>query len=289
MGRLFGTERYASPAKLFEIKYLDRQNRSYNEAVIRSLCAPICLGEGRMLCRVLGRYKMFVDSEDIGLSTHLMLDGYWEMWLTEAISEVVKPGMTVVDVGANLGYFTLLMADLVGARGRVHAFEPNPLMIKRMQQSIEVNGFSDRVDVHQQALSNVAGKFRLSVTRAEPKNGYLVPCIDDDTDCLYTRRLDSFPDLMSADVVKIDADMSEMHIWQGMDGLLSQGRPITIFLEFSLARYVDPGAFIEEILGKGLSLSFVSLDHGIEAVDKEKILAADPKEDLMLVLSRGSS
>jgi hypothetical protein len=105
---------------------LKREARTLNEATIRSLCHSAYLGDNTALCRVLGRYKMYVDSQDFGLSPHLMLDGYWEMWVTEALVSLVRPGMVVADIGANLGYYALLLADLVGDAGMVHAFELTP-------------------------------------------------------------------------------------------------------------------------------------------------------------------
>ena len=50
------------------------------------------------------------------------------MWLTEAVEAALKPGMVAIDVGANVGYFSMLMAERVGSAGRVQAFEPNPSM-----------------------------------------------------------------------------------------------------------------------------------------------------------------
>lgn len=57
---------------------------------------------------------MFVDTDDLSLSMHLISEGYWEFWLTEVVAKLVKPGMTAVDIGANLGYFSLMMGELVG-------------------------------------------------------------------------------------------------------------------------------------------------------------------------------
>jgi hypothetical protein len=114
----------------FEISQLLTHPRGQNEAIIRSLCRNAFLGNATSLCTVLGRYKMFVDSEDVGLSAHLLMDGYWEMWATEVMAQLIKPGMVVADVGANLGYYTVLMGELVGETGAVHAFEPNPAMTR---------------------------------------------------------------------------------------------------------------------------------------------------------------
>ena len=85
----------------------------------RALTNPVYLGDHTALCRVLGFYKMYLDTTDTGFASHLLLDGFWEMWLTVFFARQVKPGMTVIDVGANYGYYTLLFGALVGPEGRV--------------------------------------------------------------------------------------------------------------------------------------------------------------------------
>lgn len=279
--------------RLFHLDHLRSHPRQRNEAVIRQLCANAYLGDGRSLCRVLGRYKMIVDTSDVGLSSHLLIDGYWEMWLTELLVDLVKPGMKVVDVGANLGYFSLLMADLVGSDGQVHAFEPNIDLARRMTQSLAINGFETIATVHEQALSDTEADVLLVVPVDEPKNAHLLPAdhpvsIDAATESrlLRTRRLDSYSDLHDADIIKIDADTSEEAIWHGMSGILEGHRPLTIVLEFARVRYADPGAFIDQILSDGFTLSVITLEAGIEPISREAILSASPTEDVMLLLVR---
>src|SRR5262245_27706135 len=110
----------AGAKPIFTLSDLNNFSRLRNEAVIRGLCANAYLGDHISLCRVLGRYSMYVDTRDIGFSSHMLLSGFWEMWVTEAIVARVKPGMRVVDCGANLGYFSLIMADLAGPAGHLH-------------------------------------------------------------------------------------------------------------------------------------------------------------------------
>jgi FkbM family methyltransferase len=257
-----------------------------NEAEIRALCASAYLGDHWALCRVLGRYKMFVDTRDIGLSSHLMLDGYWEMWLSEELVECIRPGMTVVDVGANLGYFTLIMADRVGPEGSVHAFEPNPPIAHRMVKSLEVNGLRSRVTVHSEPLGDENDQEVILVAPSdEPKNAYVThegPGL-----ALKTRRLDSFPELLDADVIKIDAEAAELDIWHGMGGLFERrNRPQTVFLEYAAARYADPAAFLREIATAGFGFAEVTFSEGIQPRTEAQILAAPPHVDQMLALRR---
>lgn len=279
--------------RLFHLDHLVTQSRQRNEAVIRQLCANAYLGEGRSLCRVLGRYKMVVDTTDVGLSSHLLLDGYWEMWLTEFLAQIVKPGMKVVDVGANLGYFSLLMADLVGPLGQVHAFEPNADLAQRMAQSLAINGFDGIATVHEQALADEEADVLLVVPTDEPKNAHLLPAdhpvsgdMAVESRLMRTRRLDSYLELHDADVIKIDADTSEMTIWHGMSGILQNARPLTIVLEFARVRYEDPGAFIDRIIADGFTMSVITLEEGIRPASREVVLSAPLTDDVMLLLVR---
>lgn len=288
-----GRSRDAEPpppqAGLFDLGDLLTRSRSENEAGVRALCANAYLGNGTALCRVLGRFKMFVDTADVGLSSHLLLDGYWEMWLTEVMAQVVRPGMTAVDVGANLGYFTLLMADLVGPGGRVEAFEPNPSIAARLRRSVSVNGFDDRVTIHEQPLSDEDGaEVSLVVPEGEPKNAYVLPAGETRSDAhrLVARRFDAIAGLDRADVVKIDADAAEEAIWRGMHGVLASCRPMTVFLEFSPIRYASPEAFLDAIAAYGFSLGLLDLRRGVRPASVTDVLSGPAHVDRMLVLRR---
>lgn len=293
ISRLRGRSAAEDGIRLFHLDHLRTRSRQRNEGVIRALCGNAYLGDGRSLCRVLGRYKMIVDPADVGLSSHLLLDGYWEMWLTELLIDIVRPGMVVADVGANLGYFTLLMADLVGPTGHVHAFEPNASLARRARQSVAINGFDAVVTVHEQALADDEGDVLLMVSADEPKNGYLLPADhplpDDhgtDSRVLRTRRLDGYAELAAVDLIKIDADTSEFAIWRGMTAVLASARSLTVVLEFARARYADPGSFVDAIVAGGFSLAEITLENGVQPTTRKAILSAPLTDDVMLLLVR---
>jgi FkbM family methyltransferase len=277
------------PFSLFEIGEFSRSPRWANEAAIRSLCKVAYLGDSTALCRMLGRYKIYVDTQDFGLAPHLLLDGYWEMWLTEVIAQQVKPGMIVADVGANIGYYTLLMAELVGATGKVHAFEPNPLMAQKISQSVSINGFLNNVAIHNIALAEHDGEQMVFIVPPhEPKNAYLIPydggALEQGT-IVHTHRLDS-PAWSDIEFAKIDVEGAEQLIWAGAKGLLDSGKLKTVVLEFTGGRYADPGRFLEALLVPGFSLSHVDMREGIQPLTREDVLAHDPNEDLLLYLQR---
>jgi hypothetical protein len=72
---------------------------------------------------------LFVDTRDLSLTPEIILNGCWEPGVTRGLSSLVKQGMTVVEVGANVGYFTTLLGWLVGPQGSVFAFEANSAIL----------------------------------------------------------------------------------------------------------------------------------------------------------------
>ncbi|WP_340315018.1 FkbM family methyltransferase [Rhizorhabdus argentea] len=269
---------------------LKKSRRDHNEAVIRGMCANAYLGKGTSLCNVLGRYKMFVDTSDIGFSSHMLLDGYWEMWVTEAIVQRIAAGMVAVDCGANLGYFTLLMSDLVGPSGQVHAFEPNPAIAARLVNTVAINGFSDHTVVHGAALSDKSGEAVLFIPHGEPKNAFVDAAVVGDPQfesvAVPTLRLDELPNAEKIDFIKIDVEGAEERVWSGMQGILRSGRPLTIVLEFASSRYSDAGAFLREIMSHGFAFQIIDPIEGVFQTTIEGILARPARIDQMLILSR---
>lgn len=240
---------------------------------------------------MLETLPILVDPADVGLSRTLAADGYWEMWLTEALETVLRPGMVAIDIGANVGYFTLLMASRVGAGGRVFAFEPNPPIGDLLLESARRAGLADRITVRRDPLWDADGEQSvLKVPEAEPKNAHLVTHAGEDVPGIRmtSRRLDGYRDLLDADVIKIDVEGAEERIWRGMSGLLARKRALTVFLEFSPVRYDDPRAFLNQIMAEGFTLGELSVSHGIQRVTPEQVLAGAPDEDRMLALRRGS-
>lgn len=274
---------------LFDVNSLTLQNRGPNEDRIRALCQAVSLSPNQTLARVLGRYKMYLDPQDFGLSPHLILDGYWEMATTEAIVQCLQPGMIAADVGANVGYFTMLMADLTGPAGRVIAFEPNPAMAERIRRSAYLNGFSGRVDVCAIALDRDQRQVSFLMPSDEPKNAYIRPYDGQELTgavILDAERLDSRAEWREIEFLKIDAEGAEEDIWAGATGLRTADRLKTIILEFQPGRYPSAAAFIENICTWGFTLEWIDPAKGIQDISVESIMKQAPDEDIMLVFRR---
>lgn len=275
---------------LLELVDLRRGQRTDNENISRAACKIAYLGRDTALCRVLGRYKAYVDTNDIGLSSHLMLDGYWEMWVTETLAELIRPGMVVADIGANIGYFTLLMAELVGPAGRVHAFEPNPRLVDLVNRSLMVNGFSRWAGVHQTALGDRNDQsVTLVVPPLTPMNAYILPAdaaVPPNGVEVPVARLDSLDDWRAIELAKIDVEGAEEMIWAGMQGLLDGGTLKTVIIEFNPHRYDKPSEFLHRLCDHGFVLNHLTLSEGVVPIDMDHALDRPGTEDIMLVLRR---
>jgi FkbM family methyltransferase len=121
----------------------------------------VYLGDHTALTRTVYGHKLYVDTRDLSLTPHLLMDGAWEMWITRALEELIEPGMTVVDVGANVGWYTLLAAERVGPSGRVVAFEANPETVALLRRTVDVNGARGWTTVEPVALADREGEITL--------------------------------------------------------------------------------------------------------------------------------
>jgi FkbM family methyltransferase len=229
------------------------------EALCRARTQSAYVGENEALCRILGRYKLYLDTRDSGLCAHLMLDGFWEMGLTMHMARTVRAGMTAIDVGANFGYYTILLGALVGDTGHVFAVEPAPATAALMRRSVELNGFQKFTTVVEAAAgASESAERLLHVPPREPKNAQLVASADvvDSAGGTVHRvaelRLDALlADRRRVDYVKIDAEGAEEAVVAGTLATLRRDRPALV-LEFNAARARDPDrllAILCEIYG----------------------------------------
>lgn len=272
------------PACLYpaDIAALDR---AALERAIQSHTQTVYLGDGVVLARVLTRYKVLLHTADRGFACHVMMDGFWEIWLTQFFARTLKPGMRVINVGANYGYYTMLFADSVTRSGRVLAVEPNPAAARLLRQSVDLNGFGGQTEVVETALGDRDGQARLLVPRHEPKNAYIAddePGADIVAHTVAVTRLDSLAErLGSVDLVKIDAEGAETAIVAGMVGLL-RNRPPAIVLEFNAARYADAGSFLRVLLDVYGSVANIDYDGQATSVSPETVLTTQFGEDWLL-------
>ncbi|ESR22630.1 FkbM family methyltransferase [Lutibaculum baratangense] len=228
-------------------------DRTTLEDEFRSRHQAVYVGDGIVLARVLGRFKMYLRGDDVGFAGHVMMDGYWESWLTRFLIGRVEPGMVCVDVGANFGYHTLALAHLCGPAGRVVAVEPNPMALEWLRRTMHLNGFRRRTRIEGVALGDTpTGSLRLVWPAGEPKNarvikGKVSPPHLQSTTVPVTSLDRLLAEEDRVDFLKIDAEGAEVAILRGGLDTLRTHRPHLV-LEYNPGRYEDAQALLGELL-----------------------------------------
>ncbi len=179
-------------------------------------------------------------------------------WLRSAI----QPGMTVIDVGANVGQLSLEMAHLVGTRGRVVSIEPSPGNLKYLRAHLSANGFDERVSVVEAACSASEGELVLEVAGGDLSSiengpqlagiGLKPNPIDSDRPRkqvnVRTLSLDSLcrDRKLAVDVLKVDVEGAELEVFRGAAECLRRYKPRIIF-GFHPFAFADPEAARAEL------------------------------------------
>ncbi len=251
----------------------------------------VYLGNQTLLCRTLGKYMMYVEAEDVGITPHLCLSGIWEPWITLVMQRTLKPGWHCLDVGANHGYYTLVMADAVGYRGRVLAIEPTPRLAQLLEFTLMVNGFERWATILQKAVSDMAAQnVKLMIPKNLGMNATLcgdIDVSDCDTIEVETVTLDELTkDWPAVDMVKIDTEGAEEAVWRGMQGMLRNNPDVIVILEVNCARYAEPMAFLQEIQKAEFVLRYIDFDATIKEISADRIVNERVGQDWMLFLKR---
>lgn len=164
--------------------------------------------------------------------------GTYEPELQMAILELVGPGMVVYDLGANIGYMSLLLAKAVGSTGLVYAFEALPENVKRLTQNVALNGLDQRVRIVQGAVSDHSAPLRFWIgpsgnTGKVDGSAGRQGAIYSDAIVVQGYALDDFvyqENHPQPEVIKIDIEGGEVLALPGMRRVLTQACPL-VFLE----------------------------------------------------------
>lgn len=148
----------------------------------------------------------------------------WQPETADLLKKICRPGMTCVDVGANIGIFTLQMAHHVRPSGRVFAFEPVPEFFDRLAHHVAINDFDSFVHIENLAASDTAtvgtiyaGAATASCTRASGQGNHAVE--------FHSVRLDDFLAGQQVDFLKIDTDGYELNVLGGAMEMIDRCRP----------------------------------------------------------------
>jgi FkbM family methyltransferase len=203
---------------------------------------PLYFGDHTALLSTRWGGRMLVDTRDAAMAPWLVLDGSWEPQVTGWLQETLTPGMVFVDVGANVGYFTLLGAGLVGPSGTVVAVEAHPRLAGILQRNVVLNGYHGWVTVHQRAAWSERTSLEFHM-RDHFTSSSSLGRIDDaglsrlgDTVQSVTVEAVTLDDLLEGlprvDVLKIDIEGAEAHAFAGLRHTLEANPHAVVMFEW---------------------------------------------------------
>jgi len=219
----------------------------------------------------------------------------YEPGTTRLFNETVKPGMVVVDIGAHVGYYTLLAAKRVGPTGKVYAFEPEQDNHTLLLKNIAMNGY-DNVVATQMAVSDRMGSSTLYLTDLDSgrHSMYHQGLPERGSAPVETTTLDSF--LASEkwphiNLVKIDVEGAEAAVLDGMAHLMGEYADLKLIIEFNPALLqgggVAPLEFLERLASPGWAIQIIEdvngplpLAEGDSTALVDRLLAAESSVNL---------
>lgn len=196
---------------------------------------------------------------------------------------LLRPGARVVEVGANVGYYTVAMADRVGPEGHVTALEANPRLVRLVAKSIRVNGFADRVRLLGQAAMDMPGTVDFVAFRTNSGGGHVPSVVGAHYDVepedverfqVQAVKLDDL-DCGQVDLIRIDAEGSEPFILRGAEALLKANSDVVICMEWSLAQIESRTSaedFIDWLTKLGFQFWKIGPPEGLTAIDRAGLM-----------------
>ena len=180
----------------------------------------------------VNQYKLEVIPGDLGISSELIMFKTHEPLTTKLLSKELKKGMTCLDVGGNIGYYTLLESNIVGNDGKVIAIEPSPPNFKHLKKNLSIQD-TKNVDAYNFAAGDVDGEVNFLVYR-ESNGSFTIP--DGETTDLPgelikvpAKRMDTFLNELNiehVDFVRMDVEGYEHHIIEGMKNIIKNSKPM---------------------------------------------------------------
>lgn len=195
---------------------------------------PKLLPESEKIVSIQGfRMKVLAEGHMNDIATELIFKGVHEPATTRIFKSILKQGDVVVDIGANIGYFTMLSAQLVSWRGRVYAFEPDPINMKALYENMRMNKL-ENIKAYMMALGNYTGTSILYTSSKESARHSLVKTKEHDgRESTLITKLD---DMLVVDkpkirLLKTDTEGNELAVLQGAKNTILSNRNIILIVE----------------------------------------------------------
>ena len=234
------------------------------------------LGDKRVLvkCVVAGRQIAFiVEADDRLIAPWFIATGNYETELTDFFVKTLKPNSHCIDVGANFGYFTCLMARFC-PEGKVIGVEPDLKIFEIARDNTFINGFSGIAEVVNAAASDGAGELTLHRRMTRSGNTSIARVPEEFTAMLGEQPSQAFnvksvrvDDLLPklsgrVDIMKVDVEGAEPLVFRGARETIASNPDLTIVMEWSPGQIVQAGFDVEAFLADLTAMHLAAFDMG---------------------------
>lgn len=173
-------------------------------------------------------FRILASPEDLAVGYHVAA-GEYEPHVAAVFRDVLRPGMHVVDIGANIGYFTMLSAALVGPAGSVLAVEPNPANARMLEASRRLNGFA-HVTVLQAAAGRTTGMLAINTSFSNGTTSAIEAGRELAAASVACLAIDRLVDAgRPVGLIKLDVEGAEYNALLGCQAMLRRDRPVLVF------------------------------------------------------------
>jgi FkbM family methyltransferase len=185
---------------------------------------------------VLDRYTMWVDLHDRYVS-HGCLNNSWEPEETSFFESRLRSGDVVLDIGANIGWFSLVAAKHIGSAGTVHAFEPRPETAKMLKRTVAQNSLTSTINVWEYALSDKPEELKLSWgnNTINPGGSFISGSASDNMQIeghtsqkIFACKLDDLLPDVAPNIIKIDVEGAEPRALFGAKNAIARKKPVIL-------------------------------------------------------------
>ena len=202
--------------------------------------------------------KMYVNPRDRVITPLILKDGVWEAVESKLFKKVIRKGMTVLDLGANVGWYTLIAAKSAGKSGKVYAFEPDADNCALLRKNVQINGYKN-VIVEQKAALDHNGKIKLFLSR-DNLGDHRTYDSHDGRKWASAEGIvldDYFDDNhKKIDVIKMDIQGAEMAALAGMEKIIRANDKLKMLVEFSPSLIEKSGFSPEDFLNRIVQFGF---------------------------------